>query len=169
MLSRGKADITVSFTKILWLDNKTAELEVWKMGIFTLLDQMFYSATKNALLDWIHSACHHPSVTPVSFCHPSPHFGTWNMGGVVFLRLKVHLDLMRYKLIMSIFFIFFQLRKIISYLILSKNHWVKFYTLWSVASQFDHTGSFQPWNVKSLKWQINCWSYTYFYLVTVTA
>lgn len=51
MLSRGRTDITAAFTKILWLDNKTAQLEMLKLGIFTLLDQLFYSAIKDALLD----------------------------------------------------------------------------------------------------------------------
>lgn len=55
MLSRGRTDssssITVAFIKILWLDNKTDKLQVLKMCIFKLLDELFYLAIKDALLD----------------------------------------------------------------------------------------------------------------------
>lgn len=41
--------LTVAFIKILWLDNKIDK--VLKLCIFKLLDELFYSAIKDAILD----------------------------------------------------------------------------------------------------------------------
>lgn len=72
-LSRGRTDVTGAFTKILWLDNKTAQPEVWKMGIFTSPDQLFRSAIKDTLLDWIYSAWRVLELTPRHLSHvPRP-------------------------------------------------------------------------------------------------
>lgn len=42
---------TVAFIKILWLDNRTDKLQELKLCIFKLLDELFYSAIKDAILD----------------------------------------------------------------------------------------------------------------------